>query len=117
MFILTVPDKGVGRCLGPEVNGVSSGEGGEEGPSPPDKKQDIAVNSQQGRRQYGAGGRRKEESGVMKRTQRAQSEHSQRTFINVFKFYYIVNDVKINVVFVQENKSYGVKTICIHPLI
>jgi hypothetical protein len=40
MFILTVPDKGVGRCLGPEVNGVSSGEGGEEGPSPQDKKQD-----------------------------------------------------------------------------
>jgi hypothetical protein len=30
-----VPYKGVGRCLGPEENGVSSGEGGEEGPGPP----------------------------------------------------------------------------------
>jgi hypothetical protein len=43
---------------------------------------------------------------VTKRTQRAQSEHFERILINVFKCYYIVNDVKIDVV---ENKSYGVK--------
>ncbi len=27
----------VGRCLGPEGNGVSSGEGGEGGPGPPSR--------------------------------------------------------------------------------
>jgi hypothetical protein len=35
-----VPDTRVGRCLGPEGNGVSSGEGGEGGPGPPDKEVD-----------------------------------------------------------------------------
>ncbi len=30
-----VPDMGAGRCLGPEGNGVSLGEGGEGGPGPP----------------------------------------------------------------------------------
>ncbi len=37
---VSVPDGGVGHCLGPEGNGVSSGEGGEGGPGHPDKKQD-----------------------------------------------------------------------------
>ncbi len=37
---VTVPDTRVGRCLGPEGNGVSSGEGGEEGPGPPNKEGD-----------------------------------------------------------------------------
>jgi hypothetical protein len=32
--------KGVGRCLGPERNGVSSGEGGEGGPGPPSREED-----------------------------------------------------------------------------
>jgi hypothetical protein len=35
-----VPDTRVGRCLGPEGNGVSSRERGEGGPGPPDKKRD-----------------------------------------------------------------------------
>jgi hypothetical protein len=30
----------VGRCLGPEGNGVSSGEGGEGGPGPPSREKD-----------------------------------------------------------------------------
>jgi hypothetical protein len=30
-----VPKIGVGRCLVPEGNGVSTGEGGEGGPGPP----------------------------------------------------------------------------------
>jgi hypothetical protein len=30
----------VGRCLGPEGNGVSSGEGGEGGPGPPSREED-----------------------------------------------------------------------------
>jgi hypothetical protein len=29
-----VPHRGVGRCQGPEGNGVSSGEGGKGGPGP-----------------------------------------------------------------------------------
>ncbi len=36
----TVPDTRVGRYLGPEGNGVSSREGGEGGPGPPDEKRD-----------------------------------------------------------------------------
>jgi hypothetical protein len=40
MCSILVPNKGVGRCLGPEGNGVSPGEGGEGGPGPPDKEQD-----------------------------------------------------------------------------
>jgi hypothetical protein len=39
-----VPYGGVGCCLGPEGNGVSSGEGGEGGPGPSDKKQDKQSN-------------------------------------------------------------------------
>jgi hypothetical protein len=35
-----VPNIGVGRCLGPEGNGVSSGEGGEGGPGPPSRERD-----------------------------------------------------------------------------
>ncbi len=30
----------VGHCLGPEGNGVSSGEGGEGGPGPPRREED-----------------------------------------------------------------------------
>jgi hypothetical protein len=33
--MVTVPDIGVGRCLRPEGNGVSLGEGGEGEPGPP----------------------------------------------------------------------------------
>jgi hypothetical protein len=38
--ISCVPDTRVGRCLGPEGNGVSSGEGGEEEPGPSNKEGD-----------------------------------------------------------------------------
>ncbi len=34
--IASVPDIGAGRCLGPEGNEVSLGEGGEGGPGPPE---------------------------------------------------------------------------------
>jgi hypothetical protein len=37
---MSVPYGGVGHCLGPEGNGVSSGEGGEGGQGPPDKERD-----------------------------------------------------------------------------
>jgi hypothetical protein len=36
-WALIVPDRGAGRCLGPEGNGVSLGKGGEGGPGPPRK--------------------------------------------------------------------------------
>ncbi len=35
-----MPDTGVGHCLGPDRNRVSSGEGGEGGPGPPSKEGD-----------------------------------------------------------------------------
>jgi hypothetical protein len=37
---INVPNTKVGRRLGPEGNGVSSGEGGEGGPGPPSKEGD-----------------------------------------------------------------------------
>jgi hypothetical protein len=37
---LLVPDRGTGRCLGPEGNGVKLGEGGEGGPGTPGSKED-----------------------------------------------------------------------------
>jgi hypothetical protein len=36
----SVPDMGAGRCLGPEGNGVSLGNGGEGGPGPSRGKED-----------------------------------------------------------------------------
>ncbi len=35
-----MPDMKAGRCLGPEGNGVSLGEGGEGGPGPPGSRKD-----------------------------------------------------------------------------
>ncbi len=40
VYTVSVPDTRVGRCLGPEGNRVSSIEGGEGGPGPPDKEGD-----------------------------------------------------------------------------
>jgi hypothetical protein len=40
--MIIVPYRGVGRCLGPEGNGVSSGVGGEGGPGPTDKERDSS---------------------------------------------------------------------------
>ncbi len=37
-------DEGVGCCLGPDGNGVSSGEGGEGGQGPLDKERDKQSN-------------------------------------------------------------------------
>jgi hypothetical protein len=78
--ILSVPDTRVGHCLGPEGNGVSSREGGEGGQTPQTRRE-ISSQPQRGRRQHGEGRRRKDESGVMNRNQRAQSEHLQESFL------------------------------------
>jgi hypothetical protein len=37
---VSVPDRRVGCCLGPEGNGVNPGRGDEGGPSPPDRERD-----------------------------------------------------------------------------
>ncbi len=42
--LTTVPYRGVGRCLGPEGNGVSSVIRGEGGPGPQDKERDKQSN-------------------------------------------------------------------------
>jgi hypothetical protein len=75
---ILVPNMRVGRCLGPQGNGVSSGEGGEGGPGPLWSEEDQSqLPPQQGKRQHGAVRRRKDVSGVMKKSQRAQREHLQ----------------------------------------
>ncbi len=55
-----------------EMGSTPGGEN-EGGPCPPDREQDKQGRSQE---QHGARGRGEEESGVTKRTHRAQSEHS-----------------------------------------
>jgi hypothetical protein len=40
LLFIIVPNIRVGHCLGPEGNGVSSGEGGEGGPGPPTREED-----------------------------------------------------------------------------
>jgi hypothetical protein len=67
-----------GCCLGPEGNGVSSGEGGEGGPGPPRSGEDKQSTPS---KEHGEGRRRKDESGVMKKSQRAQSEHFSRSLL------------------------------------
>jgi hypothetical protein len=74
-----------------------------------------AVNSQQGRRQHGAGRSRKDESGMMKKSQRAQSEPLQEGFVTMYLDVMLLM-LKLILHLFQETKSYGVKTICIHPL-
>jgi hypothetical protein len=95
--------------------GSAQGKGVRKGQAPPTRSKISSLNSQQGRRQLRAGGRRKEESGVTKRTQRAQSEHSQRVLM-YSNFIILSMMLKLMLYLFQENKSYGVKTICIHPL-
>jgi hypothetical protein len=53
-----VPHRGVGRCMGPEGNGVSLGKGGEGGPGPPGSKED-----KQSVLSKGGGNMKKEEEG------------------------------------------------------
>jgi hypothetical protein len=40
LYVLNVTNMRVGRCLGPEGNGVSSDEGCEAGPGPPSREED-----------------------------------------------------------------------------
>ncbi len=56
-----MPDTGVGRCLGPEGNGVSSGEGGEGGPGPQTRSE---ISSQLPARKEATWSRRKKERRV-----------------------------------------------------
>jgi hypothetical protein len=72
-----------GHCLGPEGNGVSSGEMGEGGPAPQGVEK---INSQPPARKETSSGRKKKEgldAGVMKQNQCAQSEHFQEDIVAV----------------------------------
>jgi hypothetical protein len=54
----------VGLCLGPEGNGVSSGEGGEGGPGPLRKGEDRKISSQLPARKETTWSRKKKEGWV-----------------------------------------------------
>jgi hypothetical protein len=73
-----VPNIRVGQCLGPEGNGVSSGEGGEGGPRREEDKQSTPSKEGDNMEQEKE---RKDRSGMMKKSQCAQSEHLQESFL------------------------------------
>jgi hypothetical protein len=87
----------VGHRLGPEGNGVSSGEGGEGGPGPPSKDGEKQSTPSK-------------EGGNMEQ----EEERSKRLFNNVIKFTLMMLNLILRLF--QENKSDGVEPICIHPL-
>jgi hypothetical protein len=62
----SVADEEAGRCLDPEGNGVNPGGGSGEGPGPPGGRWRWRQHS------YGATRKTGRESGVMKRSHRAQ---------------------------------------------
>jgi hypothetical protein len=62
--------------------GSAKGKGVREGQAPQTRRE-ISSHSQRGRRQHGTGRRRKDESGVMKRNQSAQSEHLLKDFLTM----------------------------------
>ncbi len=71
---LSVSDQEAGRCQDPEGNGVNLGGGNRGGPGPPGREQDKKLITSRGEgnilmEQQG----RREESGMTKRTHRAQS--------------------------------------------
>jgi hypothetical protein len=70
-----VSDEEAGRCLDPEGNGVNPGGGNGGGPGPPGREQDKQLITSRGRGNtlMEQQGRLEEESGVTKRTHRAQS--------------------------------------------
>ncbi len=61
VWLLLCPTTRVGRCLGPEVNRVSSREGGEGGPGPQTRSE---ISSQLPARQEAPWSRRKKERRV-----------------------------------------------------
>ncbi len=73
--VTTVADEDTGRCLDPEGNGVNPGRGNGGGPGPPGGGQDKQLISSRegGNTLMEQPGRPEDESGVTKRTHRAQS--------------------------------------------
>jgi hypothetical protein len=96
--VVSMPNMRVRRCLWPEGNGVSSGEGGEGGPGPPNKEGDKqSTPSKEG------GNMEQEEKGRTGQAWwRGPSVHSVNVFKKAFNNVIRCNidDVKINVVFV-----------------
>ncbi len=72
---IIVSDRKAGRCLEPEGNGVNPGGGNWGGPGPPSEEQDkqLITSRGGGNSLMEQQGRQEEESGMTKRTHRAQS--------------------------------------------
>jgi hypothetical protein len=64
--------------------GLAQGKGVRDGQAPQTRRE-ISSHSQRERRQHGAGRRRKDKSGVMKRNQCEQSGHLQKGFLTIIK--------------------------------
>ncbi len=114
-YIIFVPNIRVGRCLWPEGNGVSSGEGGEGVPGPSRREED----KQSTPRKEGDNMEQEEEGRTSRSWWRRASVHR----VSIFKKAFFNNIISVILLMLklilhlfQENKSYGVKTICIHPL-
>ncbi len=103
-----MPDTEAGCCLGPEGSGVSSGEGGEQGPSPPGGGKHKQSVLSKGRDNMGKDGGGPNNLGVMKEDRREQSEwfsdQDRRNYVIM-----IAELILTLCFFFQENKSYGVK--------
>ncbi len=94
--------------------GSAQGKGVREG-QPPQTTREISSQLPARKEVHEEGRRRKGESGVIMRNQHAQSEHLQEGFCNnVIKSSLMM--LKLMLCLLQENKSYSVKPICIHPL-
>ncbi len=71
----TVADRGMGKCVDSEGNGVSMGKGAEGGPSPPSREQDkqLICNSGGDETPMGEPGGQQDGSDATSRTHHAQS--------------------------------------------
>jgi hypothetical protein len=99
-----VPNMETDCCLGSKGNGVSLEEGGKGGPGPPERGKDKQSNK------------------VRDNMGKEEEEQSSRTWwrrigANIVSVNMIAEFLILIIVsYFQENKSYGIKTICIDPL-
>ncbi len=117
-----MPYMEAGRCLGPEGNGVSLGEGGEGGPGPPGGGKDKQSVLSEGRDKNGQGRGGPGKSDVMKKDRR---EQSKQVFSEQDRRNSVIMIAKLNLISCfcfQENKPYGVKKpfaliLCLHTAV
>ncbi len=105
-----VPYGGVGCCLGPGGNGVSSGVGGKGGPGPPGKELDKQSNSSK----EGGNMEQEEEGKKSQAWRRGPSMHRVSIIKRSWSMYLNVSRLSMMLRLMsylfQDNKSYGVKT-------